>query len=530
MMSITPPGTTQLSGVEEVLVRNIRACKEFTAITKTSLGPAGLQKIVVNHLEKVFLTSDAATLVSELELQHPAAKIIAMAAQQQQREHGDFTNETLLFAGELLEQAENLLIMGIHPSDIISGYDAAMKFVLSQLASLVCFEAKTLDQESLSIAIKAVVEAKQFGLESSLSPLITKAALMIMPKDPKRFNPDNVRCLKVLGSSVAASFVLKGFCLMRDVEGTVRSKSDCKVAVYSCGLDLETPESKGTVVLRNAGELEAYNKDEEVRIRTAVEEIAATGVQVCVSGGSVGELALHYFNLHNIMVIKVLSKFDLRRVCKAVHATPLVRFGAPIEEELGHCHEARVTEIGSQKVIVFRQEQEDSAVSTVVIRGSSQHVMDDCERAIDDAVKTVRALVLDPRFVAGGGATEVELSRRVFAEGERTAGLNQYSIKKYAEALEVIPRALSANSGFDDTKVLSNIRASHEKGNIYDGVDIESDSPRNMKEANIYDHFQGKWWQIKFATEAAITILRVDSLVMARPAGGPAPRGPAPNE
>ncbi|KAL0222975.1 hypothetical protein P9112_002365 [Eukaryota sp. TZLM1-RC] len=531
MSALFKPGTTQLTGVEEAIIRNINAVKEFTDITRTSLGPSGLQKIVVNHLEKVFLSADAAVVVSELELQHPAAKIVAMASQQQEREHGDFTNKALLFAGELLLQAESLLKMGIHPSDIINGYEKSLEFVLSQLPELCCYRVDELNIENLSRGISAVVQAKKYGLEDVLVPLVCKSALSIMPSNPKKFNPDNVRCLKILGSSVVSSSIVKGFCLLRDVEGSIRHKEDCNVAVFSCGLDLETPENKGTVVLHNAEELQAFNKEEENRVKEAVEGIAKAGVDVVVSGGSVGELALHYFEAHKIMVIKVLSKFDLRRVCKAVRATPLVRFGAPVQEELGHCHEVRVTEIGSQKVIVFRQEEESSAVSTIVIRGSSQHVMDDCERSINDAVRTIKATVTDGRFVAGGGATEGELARRVFALGEKTSGLDQYSIKKFAEALEFLPRALAVNSGHDDINTISLIRAAHEKGNLYDGVGLDDGKPLDMKSAGIFDHLQGKWWCYKFATDAAVTILRVDSLVMSRPVGdqAPKPRGPAPN-
>ncbi|KAL0245929.1 hypothetical protein GEMRC1_007145 [Eukaryota sp. GEM-RC1] len=519
MSNLFKPGTTQLSGIEEAILRNIRAVKEFTSITRTSLGPSGLQKIIVNHLEKVFLSADAAVVVSELELEHPAAKIVALASQQQQREHGDFTNETLLFAGALLDQAESLLKAGIHPSDIISGYEKALDYVLSQLPELCCHTVTSFNKEDLSKSISAVIQAKKYGLEDILAPLVADASLMIMPENTKRFNPDNVRCIKILGASVSASTLVKGFCLLRDVEGSIKRKDDCKVAVFSCGLDLESPENKGTVVLHNADELEAYNKDEENRIQQAVEEIARCGIDVVVSGGSVGELALHYLEHHKIMVIKVLSKFDLRRVCKAVRATPLVRFGAPVAEEIGHCHQVRLTEIGSRKVLVFRQEAEDSAVATVVIRGSSDHVMDDCERAIEDAVRTVKATAMDGRFLAGGGAVEAELSRRVFEYGEKTSGLDQYSIKKFAEALEYVPSALAVNSGHDDTYVVSLLRAAHQKGLVNHGVDIDDGIAVDMKEKGIFDHLQGKWWQLKFATGAAVTILRVDSLVMSRPAG-----------
>lgn len=204
------------------------------------------------------------------------------------------------------------------------------------------------------------------------------------------------------------------------------------------------------------------------------QELADSGLRVLIAGSSVGELALHYLNRHNILVIKVLSKFDLRRICRVVGASPLARLGAPTPDEMGQCDIVETVEIGGDRVTVFRQEQEATRTATVVVRGATTNQMDDVERAIDDGVNVVKGIIKDPRLVAGAGATELELAKRIAEYGEKTPGLAQHAIKRFADALEVVPRTLAENAGLDATEVLSKLYATHqasEEGVI--GVDIE---------------------------------------------------------
>jgi len=217
-----------------------------------------------------------------------------------------------------------------------------------------------------------------------------------------------------------------------------------------------------------------FSKGEEVQLEKIIKEIADTGIRVVIAGQSIGELALHYLNRYSILVIKVLSKFDLRRLCRVVGATPLARLGAPMPDEMGTIDIVEVVEIGGDRVTVFRQEEEISRTSTIVLRGATQNYLDDLERAIDDGVSVVKAFTKDSRLVPGAGATEMELLKRVLAYGERTPGLLQHAIKKYAEAFEVVPRTLAETSGLDATEVLSRLyTAHHNSDDGVTGVDIE---------------------------------------------------------
>uniref|UniRef100_H3BL49 T-complex protein 1 subunit theta n=1 Tax=Mus musculus TaxID=10090 RepID=H3BL49_MOUSE len=459
-------GAKHFSGLEEAVYRNIQACKELAQTTRTAYGPNGMNKMVINRLEKLFVTNDAATILRELEVQHPAAKMIVMASHMQEQEVGDGTNFVLVFAGALLELAEELLRIGLSVSEAIS----------------------------------------------------------IFP-DSGNFNVDNIRVCKILGSGIYSSSVLHGMVFKKETEGDVTSVKDAKIAVYSCPFDGMITETKGTVLIKTAEELMNFSKGEENLMDAQVKAIAGTGANVIVTGGKVADIALHYANKYNIMLVRLNSKWDLRRLCKTVGATALPKLTPPVQEEMGHCDSVYLSEVGDTQVVVFKHEKEDGAISTIVLRGSTDNLMDDIERAVDDGVNTFKVLTRDKRLVPGGGATEIELAKQITSYGETCPGLEQYAIKKFAEAFEAIPRALAENSGVKANEVISKLYSVHQEGNKNVGLDIEAEVPavKDMLEASILDTYLGKYWAIKLATNAAVTVLRVDQIIMAKPAGGPKP-------
>ncbi|QSL65693.1 hypothetical protein MERGE_003006 [Pneumocystis wakefieldiae] len=515
-------------GVEDVVIRNIHAISELSDILRTSYGPNGCNKIIVNHLSKILVSSDASTILEELDVVHPAAKM------------GDATNFVLIFAGELLKHAEALIRMGLHPSEIAEGYEIARDFALKTLDELSLDKVEDIrcGNEILK-AIKSSISSKQFGYEKLLGGLVAEAALLVLPKNPLLFNVDCIRVVKILGGCLDESRVVKGMVFPRDPEGIVRKVLKAKVGVFSCPLDISQTETKGTVLLENSKQILEFSKGEEALLESMVKELYNCGIRVVVTGGGIGDLVLHYLNKYNLLVIKVLSKFDLQRLCRVVGATPLARLGAPMPEEMGFIDVVETIEIGGDRVTVFRQdaivdsiENETTRTATIVLRGATQNYLDDVERAIDDGVNLVKAIVKDPRLVAGAGATEMELSKRIFSYSEKVSGIFQYSVKKFAEAFEVIPRTLAENAGLDSTEVLGKLYAFHHADNNSTiGIDIEgnNDVPFDARLAGIFDVLSVKSWACKLATEAALTILRVDQIIMSKPAGGPKPPGPNPN-
>nr|BAA81879.1 chaperonin containing TCP-1 theta subunit [Mus musculus] len=517
-------GAKHFSGLEEAVYRNIQACKELAQTTRTAYGPNGMNKMVINRLEKLFVTNDAATILRELEVQHPAAKMIVMASHMQEQEVGDGTNFVLVFAGALLELAEELLRIGLSVSEVISGYEIACKKAHEILPELVCCSAKNLrDVDEVSSLLRTSIMSKQYGSETFLAKLIAQACFLsfLILAISMLITSEYVR----FGSGIYSSSVLHGMVFKKETEGDVTSVKDAKIAVYSCPFDGMITETKGTVLIKTAEELMNFSKGEENLMDAQVKAIAGTGANVIVTGGKVADIALHYANKYNIMLVRLNSKWDLRRLCKTVGATALPKLTPPVQEEMGHCDSVYLSEVGDTQVVVFKHEKEDGAISTIVLRGSTDNLMDDIERAVDDGVNTFKVLTRDKRLVPGGGATEIELAKQITSYGETCPGLEQYAIKKFAEAFEAIPRALAENSGVKANEVISKLYSVHQEGNKNVGLDIEAEVPavKDMLEASILDTYLGKYWAIKLATNAAVTVLRVDQIIMAKPAGGPKP-------
>jgi len=413
--------------------------------------------------------------------------------------------------------------MGLSVAEVTEGYELACKKALELLPSLSVGEVK--DMRSLKEvlpAIRTAVMSKQYGNEDFLAELITKACISILPGKVS-FNVDNIRICKIPGAGLQQSETIQGMMFKRLVEGDCTKVDNAKVCVFSCPLDAMQTETKGTVLIKNAKELLAFSNGEEDQMESQIKAIKDAGVDVIVSGGKVGDLALHYANKYKMMIVRLLSKWDLRRLCKSLGATPLPKIVAPTSSECGYCDQAYVDEIGETPVIVFKQDKKESPIATIIIRGSTDNILDDIERAIDDGVNTFKALTKDNRLVPGAGATEIELSRTISTYGESLPGLEQYSIKKYSESLEMVPKALAKNAGVKETEVLSKLYAAHHDKKINSGVDIEGEtaSVLDAAEAKILDLYLNKYWGMKFATSAACTVLRVDQIIMAKRAGGP---------
>lgn len=518
-------GARMYSGLEEAVYRNISACKEFAQSVRSAYGPNGMNKMIINHLEKQFVTSDAGTIMRELDVEHPAVKLMVLASQMQESEVGDGTNFVVILAGALLEEAEELLRLGISPTEISEGYEKAALKILEVLPSLVCF---TIDDfknvDLVRKGLRAAVMSKQYGNEDFITDLIAKACVSILP-DKSTFNVDNIRVCKILGSGLYNSEVVNGMVFKRMVEGDVLTAVSSKVAMYSCPVDIIQTETKGTVLIKTADELMNFSRGEEDLLEKQIKSISDSGAKVVVSGSKFGDMALHYLNKFNIMAVRLNSKFDLRRLSKSIGATVLPRLIAPTLEELGYCDSVAIEEHGDTTIVAFRNTGNDSKIATVVIRGATENCMDDIERAIDDGVNTFKGLSRDGRFVPGAGGVEIQLANILAQYADTLPGLEQYAVRKFARALEVFPKALAENSGVNSMQVLDSLYAVCNTTTTA-GFNIDSDTPGtvNVMNTEIFDLLGAKMWGVKYAVEATSTILKVDQIIMAKRAGGPKPR------
>jgi T-complex protein 1 subunit theta len=519
-----------------VVVRNITSCLELSRMLSTSLGPQGRCKLVVNHLGKLMVTSDCASILKEIEVEHPAAQLLSQACKKQEEEFGDNTNFVLAVAGELLWQTANLIAkMTWQPApEILAGYKRALELCeKTYLPALVCDTISSLqDREHLLQVLRPVLASKQYGSEGILAPLVADACLRVLENG--RLSVESVRTCKIPGAPVSQSCLFDGYVARAAVETVVTAAAQCKVAVYACGFEASSTEAKGTVLMKTADDLKNYNKTEEAKMEEIVAGIAASGVQVVVTGGNLSDMALHFLDRQKLVCVRIGSKWELRRLTQAVGATALVRLGTPTPDEMGFCDAVRQVEMGGKYVTIFTSPE--SKLATIVLRASTSSVLNDLDRAVDDGVQAVAQAAKDGRYVYGGGAVEMALSVALQQEAEKVPGLEQYALAAFGKALEVIPRTLAENAGWDATRVVADLQAAHAscaKGVICDvGVDIEGfvgdvspQTPKNgttsMKELGVVDLLSTKLSALRLAVDAATTILKIDQIIMSKPSGGP---------
>jgi T-complex protein 1 subunit theta len=491
-----------------------------------------LNKLIVNHLDKHFVTRDAAVILEEMDVVHPAAKLVVMAAKSQEQECGDGTNLVTIFAGELLTQAEELLKQGIHSSDVIRGYEIGIDAIVKELGNLSCYSVSDVrNKDQLEKVLRPVLGTKQYGQEDFLAKLVAEACVSIMPENVKNFNPENIRVACMTGSGIFSnSHVVSGVVSPRDTMGNETKKLKAKVAVYSIGIENAGPETSGTVLLKNANELLSFTKGEENRMEEFVKSLVEAGIDAIVTGGSIQDIALHYLNKYKILVIKCTSKFELRRLCDTLGAVLVNRMGPPIPEEMGYAESIEVQEISNHKVTIVKAK--DTQVATIVLRGATQNMLAEVERSIVDAVNVVRCLCNknELSFCAGGGATELEVSAAIHKVGDSYTGLEQYAIHKLAEALEIVPKTLAKNSGLDPDETLAALNAAHRsKGLKYACVNVDAegrakDSVVDAVEKGVFDHLSSKIWAYRLAMDAVLTVLRIQHIIVSKQAGGP--KGP----
>ncbi|XP_054850521.1 T-complex protein 1 subunit theta-like [Eublepharis macularius] len=525
-------GVKYFSGLQETLFSNLTACKALVCSLRTCYGPMGRNKLVVNHLGKSFHTSHAATILRELELENPVACLLRTTAEAQEAETGDGTNFVILLAGALLENAEKLLRSGVPVVHICAGYEMACKEALRLLPGLVCHVLKKpRDMEEVLWALQAIVGSKVFGHQNFLSSLAAKACISVLPQASTTFNPDFIRICKVPGGGVGDSCVLDGVVVCTEAEGVVRRVEKARIAVYSCPFGPSGLEAKSNVVFHSAAELKDFGGSEEKLMEQRIKAMAIAGINAVVVGGKVDDMALYYANKYRIMVVRLNSRMELQSLSQAVGATLLLSLVPPLPEAIGHCRRVYMSEIGSTNVVVFSQDGAACPVATVVLRGATQEMLDCLEEAVHDGISVYKILGGDPRLLPGSGATEMALSARLSTLGLYYPGSEQYGILEFSQALKTLPATLAENAGLPVNEVMAKMEVQHQLGMQNTGIKLvteEADTINASKEG-LLDPFLVKHRGVVLATQAAVTLLRVSEIMVAKKSGGPKPRGGNPN-
>ena len=520
--SLLKEGFKHYKGAQEAVMRNIEAVNDMASMTRTSLGPNGMNKYIINMHDKLFLTKDTSVMAKELEVNHPAVNILIEASKSQDQEVGDGTNFVITFGGELLNLAGELINNGVHLSDIVLGYEKGFNRTMEIIDSAPQYKVEDVSKlEEATKIIKPVIGSKMVhGQEAFLAPLVAQACINVLPNDRTKFNVDNVRVSKILGGTLMKTETMKGLVIVRNVEGSITKAEKCKVAVYNCPLETQGAETNDQIVFKTADELLNYTKGEEENMEKIIKNIVDSGVKCVIVGGAISNMAIHYLDKYGILAFRIMSKFELRRIASACGASLLVRLGPPTEEEMGYADEIKLTEISSEKCIVLTRDSENNKLSTIVLRGTTNDMLDNMERVIADGVNAYRDACKSSVYVAGAGAIEMNLSNQIKSFGKTVTTLDQYGIEKFGEAFEVVPRTLLENSGYNVNEVLATLRSKNNSDPNM-GINIQNGEIEDTLKLGILDHLVTKKWAIKHAVNSVLTILKVDQVIVAKPAGGP---------
>ena len=520
--SLLKSGYRTFKGKEQTLMKNVEAIGDMASMTRTALGPNGMNKYIINMHDKLFLTKDTNVMANELEINHPAVNVLVDGLKAQNSEQGDGTNFVVTFGGELMNYAGKLVTEGLHIADVSEGYEKGFNKAMELLDKAENYKLEDVKNlEEVTKIIKPAIGSKLVhGQESFLAPLIAEACINVVPEKKEDFNVDNVRVAKILGGNLMKSEVIKGMLVVRKTEGAVTSCENCSVAVYNCEFTTKGAETNDQVVFKTADELLNYTKSEEVHMEKIIKDIVDSGVKCVITGGAISNLAIHYLDKYGIMAFRTLSKFELRRIAKSLGATLLVRLGPPTKEEMGFADEIKLTEISSQKCILVKKESENNKLSTIVLRGTTNDMLDNLERVVNCGVNAYRAVCKSPVFVAGAGAIDMYLCEKIKEYAREVTSLDQYAIEAFGESFEVIPRTIMENSGINVNEKLSTLRAKNTK-NPNMGINVKTGEIEDAFTMGVYDHLETKRWAIKHAYNSIRTIIKIDQIIVAKPAGGP---------
>ncbi|MDR3063588.1 MAG: TCP-1/cpn60 chaperonin family protein [Methanobrevibacter sp.] len=508
---IMPEGTERFLG-RDALRMNILAGKTLAEIIRTTLGPKGMDKMLVDGFGDVVVTNDGATILKEMDIVHPTARMLVEIAKKQEDNVGDGTTTAVILAGELLKKAEELLEMGIHQSSIVLGYRLALAKSIDILEDI---SIKASDKETLlKVAITAMTGKGSDNAKDSLAELIVDAVLNV--EDDGSVDKDSINIQRISGGSVEDSYRVDGILIDKgksDENMPVEVKG-AKIALLKYPLEIKDLETDAKIDLTNPLQMQAFLDNEDEMIREMVDKIISSGANVLFCQKGIDDTAMHYLTKAGILAIKRTKKSDMKRLVKATGAEVVTNIDALSSEELGEAGIVYEKKIFDQKM-VFVEELKNSKANSIVLRGSTKHVTGEIERALEDALGVVAATIEDDKVVIGGGAPEIEISKRLKEYSETIAGREQLAINSFANALEIVPRTLAENAGLDSINSIVDLIVAHEKSVNY-GLDVFSGEIVDMKEKGVVEPQRVKKRAIQYATEATETILRIDDLVAAR--------------
>ena len=506
---------------------NIAAAKLVAELVKTSLGPRGLDKMLVDSLGDVTITNDGATILKEIDTQHPAAKMMVEISKTIDTEVGDGTTSSVVFAGALLEKAEKLLEKDVHSTVIIDGYQAASEKALELLAKL----AKTVkpdDRESLIKIAKTSMQSKLVSEDSApLSKLVVDSILKIAEKDGDKHSVDldNLKVEKKAGGSIDDTSLINGIVLDKEIvhSGMPTKAEEAKIVLVNAALEVEKTEMSAEIRISDPTQMQQFLEEENKMLKSMVDKIHNIGANVLICQKGIDDIAQHYLSKHGVLAVRRVKESDMTKLAKATGGRISTNLDDISADDLGSAEIVQQKKVESDKWVFIEGCKNPRSV-TVLIRGGSQRVVDEVDRSLHDALMVVKDVVENPSIVAGGGSPEAYLAAELNEWSSSSEGREQLAIKQYAEAFESIPLTIAENAGMDPIDTIITLRANQSNGKQTVGINAKESKIGDMFRLDIVEPLVVKEQIIKSATEAACMILRIDDVIAV--SGGSGAGGP----
>jgi len=531
---ILPENIQRLIG-KDAQRNNILAARVVAETVKTTLGPKGMDKMLVDSIGDITITNDGVTILEEMEIEHPAAKMVVEIAKTQESEVGDGTTTAVILAGKLLENAERLLDEKIHPTVIARGYRIAAEraqILAHQLAIKI-----SADQENIlkQIVMTAMTGKGAEAAKEKLSDIVVKSVKRVMQitEDGIKIDKDNIKLEKKKGEGIENTELIEGIVIDKErIHPDMPSQvKEAKIALLDCALEFKNPETDTKISITSPEQIQGFLDQEEKILKDMVNKVKASGANVLLCQKGIDDIAQYYLTKENILAVRRIKKSDLEKLAKATGGKLISNLNELTSADLGYAQTVKEVKEGSDEGMTYVMGCKNPKAVTILIRGGTEHVIDEFERAIKDGIGDVSVALEKGLIVAGGGAIEMELSKKLKEFSQSISGREQLAVNAFADSLEVIPRTIAENAGLDPIDILTELKAKHDKGESQFGLDVSSSAPAsgeicNTFERGIVEPLEIKIQAIRSASEVAMMILRIDDVIASGKSAGPGPMSP----
>lgn len=505
---ILPEGTNRSVG-RDAQRNNILAGKVLAETVRTTLGPKGMDKMLVDGLGDIVVTNDGVTILKEMDIEHPAAKMLVEVAKTQEDEVGDGTTTAVIIAGELLKKSESLLDQDIHPTIIAMGYRQAAEKAQEILDDIAI---DSVDEETLiKVAMTAMTGKGTEAAREPLAKLIVDAVQKVA--EDGAVDTDNIKIEKKDGAVVEDSTLVEGVIVDKERvhPGMPSEVKDAKIALVNSPLEVKETEVDAEIRITDPAQMQAFIEQEEKMVKDMVDKVAESGANVLFAQKGIDDLAQHYLSKAGILAVRRVKKSDIEKLARATGANVITNLEDLTADDLGEAGIVEERKVSGEEMI-FVEECSVAKSVTLFVRGSTKHIVDEIVRAIEDAIGVVAATVEDDKVVAGGGAPEIAMAKKLKDYADSISGREQLAVNAFAEALEIVPKTLAENAGLDSIDSLVDLRAAHENSAVM-GLDVFTGKVADMKEAGVIEPKRVKKQAIQSASEAAEMILRIDDVI-----------------